>query len=69
MKARRQMHSLEISERSEGRRAKEHVEFKPGREQARHKTRDVQEHLGHVRHKSTFGTRYLRQKARKTQDT
>ena len=61
MKARRhEMHSLETPEAIEGRGAKEHVEFKPAREQPRHKTREVQEHLRHVRHESTFGTRHVR---------
>ena len=45
MKARRhEMHTLETPEASERRRAKEHVEFEPAREQARYKTREVQEH-------------------------
>ena len=49
MKARRhEMHTLEKPEASEGRGAKEHVEFEPARERARHKTREVQEHLRHV---------------------
>ena len=67
MKAKRhEMHTIEIREASEGRGAKEHVEFEPAREQARHKTREVQEHLRHVRHESTFCTRHVRQNARKT---
>ena len=42
MKAKRhEMHSLETPEASKARRAKEHVEFEPAREQARHKTREV----------------------------
>ena len=70
MKAKRhEMHSLETPEGSKVRRAKEHVEFEPAREQARHKTREVQEHLRHVRHERTFGMRHLRQKARETQGT
>ena len=70
MKARRhEMHSLETPKASEGRGAKEHVEFKPAREKARRKTREVQEHLRHVRHDSTFGTRHVRQKVRKARDT
>ena len=70
MKARRhEMHTLEIPEASEGRRAKEHVEFEPARETARHKTREVQEHLRHVRHESTVGTGHVRQKVGKAQGT
>ena len=70
MKARRhEMHSLETPEASEGRGVKEHVEFEPALEQARHKTREVQEHLRHVRHESTFCTRHVRQKARKARGT
>ena len=54
MKARRhEMHTLETPKASEGRGAKEHVEFEPAREHARHKTREVQEHVRHVRHEST----------------
>ena len=42
MKARRHdMHTLESPEASEGRGAKEHVEFEPAREHARHKTHEV----------------------------
>ena len=70
MKARRhEMLSLETPKASEGRGAKEHVEFEPAQEQARHKTRDVQEHLRHVRHENTFGARHVRQEARKARDT
>ena len=54
MKARRhEIHSLETPEVSEGRGAKKHVEFEPAREQARHKTHEVQEHLRHVRHENS----------------
>ena len=61
MKARRhEMHTLETPDASEGRGAKEHVKFEPAREQARHKTREVQEPLRHVRHESAFGTRHVR---------
>ena len=67
MKARR--HEIHTPEASEGRGAKEHVEFEPAREQARHKTREVQEHLRHKRHESMFGTRRVRQKARKAGGT
>ena len=63
------MHTLETPEVSEGRGAKEQVEFKPAREHAKHKTHGVQDHLRHVRHESTFGTRYVRQKARKARGT
>ena len=67
MKARRhEMHTLETPEASEGRGGKEPVEFEPAREQARHNTREVQEHL--VRHERTFGTRHIRQKACKTRE-
>ena len=70
MKARRhEMHALETPEASEGRGAKEHVEFEPAREQARHKTREVQDHLKHLRHESTFGTVHARKKERKAQGT
>ena len=70
MKARRlEMHTHETPEANEGRGAKEHVEFEPAREHARHKTRQVQEHLRHVRHENTFGTRHVRQKTRKTRGT
>ena len=70
MKARRhEMHSLETLEASEGRGAKEHLEFEPAREQARHKTREVQEHQRQVRHESTFDTRHVRQKVCKARDT
>ena len=70
MKPRRhEMHALETPEASEGRDAKDHVEFEPAREQARHKICEVQEHLRHVRHESTFGTRHVRQNARKTRGT
>ena len=64
-----EMHSLETPEASEGRGAKGHVEFEPAREQASYKTCEVQEHLRHVRHESTFGTRHVRLKARKAQVT
>ena len=67
MKARRhEMHTLETPEASEGRGGKEPVEFEPAREQARHNTREVQEHL--VRHQRTFGTRHIRQKACKARE-
>ena len=70
MKARRHvMHTLETSEASGGRGAKEHVEFEPAREQARHETSKVQEHRRHVRDKSTFGTRHVSQKTRKERGT
>ena len=61
-----EMYIFETPEVYEGPGAKEHVEFEPAQEQARHKTREVQEHLRHERHESTFGTRHVRQKARGT---
>ena len=43
MKARRyEVHTLETPEASQGRGAKEQIEFEPAREHARHKTREVQ---------------------------
>ena len=70
MKAtRHEMHTLETPEASEGRGAREHVEFEPGQEQARHRTREVQEHLRQVRYKSTFGRKHVRQKTHKARGT
>ena len=60
---------LETPEASEGRGAKEHVEFEAAREHAMHKTREVQEYVRLVRYESTFGTRHIRQKARTARGT
>ena len=35
-------------------------EVRAAREYTRYKTREVQEHVTHVRHESTYGTRYVR---------
>ena len=53
---------LETLETSEGRVAKEHVEFdaRSAREHAKYKTRDIQDHVRHVIHKTTFGTRHAK---------
>ena len=53
---------LEKPELSEARKAKGQVELEEVREQARRKTCGVQEHVRHVRHKSTFDTRHEREK-------
>ena len=45
-----------------------YVEFEGALEHARHKTREVQEHVRDVRQKSTFGTKQLRQKSHKARD-
>ena len=59
MKARRhEMYTFETPEASKGQGAKEHVEFEPAREHAKHKAREVKQHLRHVRREHIWhGTR------------